>query len=675
MKAIFQKILSFILSILTSLGIIVLPEMQYDDTVSVSSSENIVMDGETVYKFGDFSFTVSSAGDVTITGFNLSGFYYNYVVSVPPIIYGYPVKEVVLGDSSYEFWLDTVYLPYGVELFSVGKNICIANTVFFSPDTDFHINLDEDIKITCVKGSKHEVFARQNSVDFEAFELYDENYNYFYYLQDGKAVIEHLAPQYIDNYELPEYIDGYEVSGIEGLTLADRHKEFRTFYLPFNCKLLINSWEYSDNPYTLPKFKCDQNSECHKKCYAIQKAPLIVLPDGTVVERNYGDFGYVPVDWDIIFLDWVIENDEVHITGWRENYYAMQPGWHIPTKLVIPETIAGYPVTSVTNLTGEVYGGYLVTGTLREVVLPPTVKELGTFAFAFNKELTTINLENVERFYGNALEDTALRNIRLNRVTEISNGFASAYITGELYFAPDCPLRTIPDDAFAICDFDSIVLSEKVESIGSRAFMSSGVDTLVIPRSVKSVGEDIIGMVNSLVFLNKDTEFPASKHLIYGSCNIYGYAGSTAEAYAQKYGYTFIEISETQVYFDGKSVDGKYIPIDSSGMTLKEFYSHISVSGDAEFSLGDVTVKEGTVIPLINKGAFIEKSYTIVRLGDFNGDETVSVDDLVGMKALISGVLADTVTERDAASVDFNMDGVVNSTDLVYMKSYLVGNY
>jgi hypothetical protein len=120
----------------------------------------------------------------------------------------------------------------------------------------------------------------------------------------------------------------------------------------------------------------------------------------------------------------------------------------------------------------------------------------------------------------------------------------------------------IGDGAFASCNFlKPITIPDSVTSIGNDAFYAChNFESIIIPDSVTSIGGGAFGVCNSLesiTILNPDCElfdspeyhtlyFPyiASNTFSTGWGYAYngvikGYEGSTAQAYAEKYGFRF----------------------------------------------------------------------------------------------------------------------------------------
>ena len=68
-----------------------------------------------------------------------------------------------------------------------------------------------------------------------------------------------------------------------------------------------------------------------------------------------------------------------------------------------------------------------------------------------------------------------------------------------------------------------------------------------------------------------------------------------------------------------------------------------------------------------------DKTYTIVVLGDVNGDNEVNSADLLSIVKYLKGTLKIT-QECEKKSADVNKDGEINSADLLSIVKYLKGS-
>ena len=108
-------------------------------------------------------------------------------------------------------------------------------------------------------------------------------------------------------------------------------------------------------------------------------------------------------------------------------------------------------------------------------------------------------------------------------------------------------VTNIGDYVFYSCDsLTSITIPDSVTSIGSSAFEScSSLTSITIPDSVTSIGAfafDECSSLTSITLNNPNCEIYNSPFTIHSSATIYGYEGSTAQAYAEKYDREFISL-------------------------------------------------------------------------------------------------------------------------------------
>ena len=147
-------------------------------------------------------------------------------------------------------------------------------------------------------------------------------------------------------------------------------------------------------------------------------------------------------------------------------------------------------------------------------------------------------------------------------------------------------LTNIGSDAFFSCDPTEITLPEGLEEINWRAFGFSKIESVTLPESLIkiwpqafsnceqlhaiTIPENVneIGAMafsncknlESITFLNPGCRIEDEKGTIFNAYEendyvftgtIYGYTGSTAEAYAQKYNRKFVELDDTAIVSSG----------------------------------------------------------------------------------------------------------------------------
>lgn len=114
-------------------------------------------------------------------------------------------------------------------------------------------------------------------------------------------------------------------------------------------------------------------------------------------------------------------------------------------------------------------------------------------------------------------------------------------------------LETIDGDAFPECRrLESMILPDSVTSLGAQAFYGcNGLKTVRIPAGVASIGSKTFCECKSLeklIILNGNAEM-ADDCLIDlngATPTIYSFSGGSVEAYANQYGFKFVDLTPTQ---------------------------------------------------------------------------------------------------------------------------------
>ncbi len=109
----------------------------------------------------------------------------------------------------------------------------------------------------------------------------------------------------------------------------------------------------------------------------------------------------------------------------------------------------------------------------------------------------------------------------------------------------DGSITHIGDYAFMYTDITSVSIPDSVTTVGASAFREcSKISAVTFPESVASIGNMAFYGdydLKKVTILNPECEIYDSKYAIPGAV-IYGYSGSTAEAYANTYGNEFVSI-------------------------------------------------------------------------------------------------------------------------------------
>ena len=253
--------------------------------------------------------------------------------------------------------------------------------------------------------------------------------------------------------------------------------------------------------------------------------------------------------------------------------------------IVIPEKVKGAPVTSIG------YSAFRFCTSISAITIPDSVTTIGEKVFS---------------------ECTSLESITLgNSVTSISN-YAFSECSSLKSIALGNSVNTIGDAAFHSCSsLTSIMISDSVTSIGEYVFSNcSSLKSVTISDSVKSIGDYAFAeceKLESISIINPNCDIYDSGSTIcngrdYGTIffngTIYGQLNSTAQAYANKYGYKFESIEKAPP-FEGELKDGY--------LTYQVYKNHAELTKCDESAEGDIVIPEkvkGAPVTSIGYSAF-----------------------------------------------------------------------
>ena len=238
-------------------------------------------------------------------------------------------------------------------------------------------------------------------------------------------------------------------------------------------------------------------------------------------------------------------------------------------KLTIPEG-----VTSIAD--GAFYSCHI----LREVHIPDSVSRIGYMVFgdtgvANNERNWSGGLLYLDGWAVGAYEDIESAQIKTGTkglcdalfyecqgLTSVSVPDSVSYIgEGAFYGCFNLKSVKIPKSVtrinlwtYGFCDkLTSVEIPDNVEVIEEHAFF--GCDTL---KSVTVANKECV--------IEEGEEEPEFMLGVPGQTTIYGYAGSTAQVYAEKYGYRFVELSEKVAFID---VPAKAFYVDPVAWAVK----------------------------------------------------------------------------------------------------------
>lgn len=259
-------------------------------------------------------------------------------------------------------------------------------------------------------------------------------------------------------------------------------------------------------------------------------------------------FGASAAEWGTEgYYTYSVENGKATIEGCDES---------IGGDVVIPDTLGGYPVTSIMH--EAFYGRNELTG----ITMGKNVTYLGERAFWSCKSLKYVNLGDSVTFIGSGafMKCESLESIVLPEgVTDIGiNAFSNCisltsaaipksmtYIPGGMFY--ECTklrkvvipegITEIRSGAFGACtELTEVIIPNSVTVIRSAAFVDCNITQITIPKGVKEIEHEALGFL-----VSED-----KKELVkLDDFTICGYKGSCAEFYAKNNGFTFIALDDT----------------------------------------------------------------------------------------------------------------------------------
>ena len=179
-------------------------------------------------------------------------------------------------------------------------------------------------------------------------------------------------------------------------------------------------------------------------------------------------------------LVYEISDNGVTITGYTGD----------AVNITIPEKIDGKSVTAIGDFAfSECYS-------VKSVTIPKGIESIGYCAFSYCSSIESINIpEGVNSIGKGAFE-------ACSSLTEIKVDKNNTYFDSR----DNCNAIIVTDSNRLIAGCINTVIPEGIESIGEYAFSSSALESITLPASLKSIGEDAFSWCESL----KSITIPAS---------------------------------------------------------------------------------------------------------------------------------------------------------------------
>lgn len=211
---------------------------------------------------------------------------------------------------------------------------------------------------------------------------------------------------------------------------------------------------------------------------------------------------------------------------------------------------------------------------LSSVRLPSDLPTIPSSCFSGCTSLASIDIPaSVTEIGSSAFSGTALKSITLPEKLVSLNGFSGC--TGLTSISIPASVTEIGSSAFSGCTgFTEFTVPENVKKIGSSAFAKcKNLKSITIENPSCEIYDDV-----KTIYGSYDYDTAVGNYRYNWDGTIYGYAGSTAEAYAKKYGWNFAVIGSTPTQPDTPAQTPPLAPAGS-------YYG--DVDGDGEITAAD----------------------------------------------------------------------------------------
>lgn len=199
----------------------------------------------------------------------------------------------------------------------------------------------------------------------------------------------------------------------------------------------------------------------------------------------------------------------------------------------------------------------------------------------------------------------------------------------------------------------SMILTSRVEYHSFRN--CSALQTATLPQTVTLVGAGAFAVctsLNTLRVYSSDCTFRAAS-AVPAETVLYGYAGSTAQAYAKKYDRTFLPFGTVTTAATTAATETTTTTTQTTTTTRATTQT---TSDSTTATTTATTVTAGEIL--------------LPEVGDCNNDGVCRVDDLVLLNQYLLGSVQGSEVQRPA--MDCNVDGTVDSRDSQLLAMFLM---
>lgn len=242
---------------------------------------------------------------------------------------------------------------------------------------------------------------------------------------------------------------------------------------------------------------------------------------------------------------------------------------------------------------------------LKEINIPSSVTSIDIRAFSGSVNINKITVDSENPVFDsrnncNAVVETATDTLYIGCDSTVIDSTLTS-IGEEAFnvgFGPSdvtIPgnIKTIGEGAFSGNRITSLTIEEGVETIEAFAFtMNEGIRTVTLPKSVKYIGNAAFAIsAETFVILNPDCEiydhpYTLPRPTIVTTSTIYGFEGSTAQMYAQKYNRDFEIYVPTEYECGDVDMDGVLSILDAT--KIQRHLASLDTLTDEQKDLADI---------------------------------------------------------------------------------------
>ncbi|MCH1984160.1 leucine-rich repeat protein [Ruminococcus sp. OA3] len=370
----------------------------------------------------------------------------------------------------------------------------------------------------------------------------------------------------------------------------------------------------------------------------------------------------------VFWKDMTILNGIVYRVQGEEAYvYGIYDTNQEYTNIVIPETYEGKPVTAITD---SAFEGKNITS----ISLPNTVKVINKSAFEFCESLTQISLQDGLLELGEYCFNccTALKEVTVPGSVEVIGAYCFAETEQLKKVILNDGVKRIDESAFRSCAVEVLTLPDGIEYIGKQAFAYlpflatldiPGVDyideaafescqlmtavylgnnvkelgslvfdwcevlkEITFSPGVQKIGDQVLNgcwELTSVYIYNKSMEiFDDAYAICKDAESIYGWTGSTAEAYATKYSRNFVPLDMEVVpvginilAYPIKRVYTILDDFDATGLKIGLLYKDGSTAEVSDYQISGFDQRIGSKTILVTYGDYSVRFSVSVRQG------------------------------------------------------------